>query len=147
MKIMTKPTVDVPGAKRMIASLAAAATIGLWAIFARIERNASAGASEPPAEDIPAPPVEMQPEGLVKLPPLPTLVPALAPGQLSGSGSPQPAIAPVLAPVPGGAVPTPPRTLVWKSEKERLNGGGGKGDKAKPDKPPKEPKGGSGSSK
>lgn len=143
---MTRQTIDVPGAKRLILTLAVASSVSLWAVFSRIEaqppdtsNQPDSGATDAPSTDTQAPPV-------FTLPPIPTLVPPVTvvnvPGGSSFVANPAVPAMPQDTPAPTVVIPAVP--LPANAPSGGLNGGPS-GLAVPKSKPPKPSGGGGGS--
>ena len=92
---------DLEGAKRVVFTLAIAASLGFWATFSRLkdETTAAAAANDATGD---LPPVQAGNQIVLNLPPMPTLVPTLSGDPAATASFTSPAPVTIAAPVTSG---------------------------------------------
>lgn len=91
---------DLEGAKRVVFTLAIAASLGFWATFSRLKDETTAAAANDATGDLP--PVQAGNQIVLNLPPMPTLVPTLSGDLVTTASFASPAPVTIAAPVPSG---------------------------------------------
>jgi hypothetical protein len=80
MDSITRPIgkkVDTHGAKRLIFILAVSSTLGFWVVVSKVSQISSALVKDAPQSAGAVPPLQIENQLILNLPPLPTLVPTL----------------------------------------------------------------------
>jgi hypothetical protein len=86
--IVSAKKVDVRSAKRLIFIMAISSTLGFWVVASKASQISTALTKEAPQAAGGEPPMQLENQFVLELPPLPTLVPALESSTVISNSSP-----------------------------------------------------------